>query len=121
MRIIWQGEDLGEWRGKPKLKEQRRIKDELGWGPVEFLENLGEDDPYAVSIFVAIMRTRKTGEVVNLEDVDGEPEDLDIVFSDEEKKTMKDAQGKLGKDLQERVDAILAEIPTPDGAETSTP
>lgn len=124
MRIFWQDEDLGEWSGKPRLKEQRRIKDELQMGPNEFLEAVGNDDPYAVSMFIAIMKSRKEGAPVYLEDVDGEPDDLRTVLSEREKaeaqRRIEEIESKLGKEIADQLRAKISTDVSPTSTEPSS-
>jgi hypothetical protein len=85
MRIKFQGEDLGEWKGAPRLKEARLVKQKLGLLPQQFAEAVSEMDPDAMSMMVSLLYTR-AGKQVALEDIDGEFTDFDIELTDEEKR-----------------------------------
>lgn len=85
MYIKFKGEDLGEWRGAPRIKEARLIKRTLGLLPGEFGNAVGEMDPDALGLLVSILYSRK-GKDIPFEDVDGEILDFQIELSDEEKR-----------------------------------
>jgi hypothetical protein len=94
VKILFKGEDLGHWSGLPTLQEARRIKQELNVTPMKFVEMLGEMDGDATCMLVAILKTRKDpSNPVNLEDVEGEFDDLEQI-RDAEELAEAEAEGK---------------------------
>lgn len=121
MRVQWKGEDIGEWNGKPRLAESRRIKAELGMLPGEFLDALKLNDPDAVCMLIAMLKTRMDpSSPMYLEDIDGDPDELQVTLSDAERAALKGQRDALvdavGKDA---ADLILGSPSTSD-SETST-
>ncbi len=103
MLIKWQGHDLGNFSGQPRVQEARMIKAELGMLPLEFGEAMNAGDPDAVSMLVAIMQARATGRPVNWRDVEGEFDDFETELTDEELATVnaqlaENGQDPVGKD-----------------------
>lgn len=90
MRLKFKGEDLGEFSGKPTIKECRRIKQELKMLPMQFQMALDGADPEAMCLLVAIMKKRK-GEDIDWEEIDGEMDDFVVQYNAEEKQKMRDA------------------------------
>jgi hypothetical protein len=85
MRIIFKKQDLGEWRGAPRLKEARTVKHRLGMLPEEFNDAITRMDPDALCMLISLLKYRN-GEQVSYEEIDGEYEDFDVQLSEEEKK-----------------------------------
>lgn len=106
MRIKFQGEDLGEWTGAPRLKEARMIKSTLGMLPGVFAEAVSEMDPDALSMLVALLKTRN-GTHTAYSDVDGEITEFDVVLSDDEKRM---AAEQENAQISPMIVAILKEL-----------
>lgn len=84
MHIKFKGEDLGEWKGAPRLKEARIVKQKVGLLPQEFVEAVSVMDPDALCMLVSLMYARN-GKVVPYETIDGEYEDFQVELSETEK------------------------------------
>lgn len=85
MRIKFKGRDLGEWKGAPRLKEARLVKQKIGLLPQEFIESVSQMDPDALCMLVSLMYGRNN-EQVSYDSIDGEYEDFELELSDEEKR-----------------------------------
>jgi hypothetical protein len=90
VQVFWQKRDLGEFRGMPRLKEARKIRSMTGLLPEQWFNGLEQGDPDCFVSLVVIMLSRN-GEEVRFDSVDGEYDDLDIIFSEEEKKKQANA------------------------------
>lgn len=94
MHIKFKGEDLGEWRGAPRLKEARLVKQKLGMLPQEFVEAVSAMDPDAMAMLVSLLYARN-GKVVPFEAIDGEYEDFQAEPTDEEKRQAAEGEAAL--------------------------
>lgn len=99
MQVTFKGEKLGEWTGKPTLKEARQLKRDLGFLPNDFSAALNNQDPDAMSWLVALLIARKAGtdvaQGIDWEDIDGDYDDIEV---------------ELNKDEEEELLAVLAEM-----------
>jgi hypothetical protein len=88
MQVTFKGEKLGEWTGKPTLKEARQLKRDLGLLPNDFAAALNDQDPDAMSWLVALLIARKAGadvaQGIDWEDIDGNYDDVEVEMNKEE-------------------------------------
>lgn len=94
MHIKFKGEDLGEWKGAPRLKEARLVKQKIGLLPQEFVEAVSAMDPDALCMLVSLMYARN-GKVIPYETIDGEYEDFQVEPSEEEKRQAAESDAAL--------------------------
>ncbi len=106
MYIKFKGEDLGEWRGAPRIKEARLVKRTLGLLPGEFGNAVGEMDPDALGLLVSILYSRK-GKDIPFEEVDGEILDFQIELSEEEKRQAAEQEAAV---VSPAISAALKEL-----------
>jgi hypothetical protein len=102
--VKWQGRELGEFRGMPRIKEARKIRSMTGLLPEQWLNGLEQGDPDCFVSLVVIMLSRN-GEEVRFDSIDGEYDDLDISFSEEEKK--KQAEAAAEQSINPTISRIL--------------
>lgn len=116
MRIKFKGKDLGEWKGAPRLKEARLVKQTIGLLPQDFIEAVSQMDPDALCMLVSLMYTRN-GQLVSYEEIDGEYEDFELELSDEEKRQAAEQETAV---LSPAITAALRELGVnPDPAHVS--
>lgn len=86
MRIKWKGEDLGEF-DRMSLKEARYVKHAIGMLPSDFDRHLEKSDPDCIAVLVAIMYRRQDKDC-DWEELDGDINDLFVVYTEAEKAQM---------------------------------
>lgn len=119
MRIMFKGENLGEWDGNPTLREAREIKKELGLLPTEFGQALTDSDPDAVSMFLSMMLTR-AGKPIRWDEVDANADDLEAVpTNDAEREAVEAAQAAARKAAGEPDEESGKEPATPNATPAS--
>lgn len=110
MQVKFKEETLGEWTGKPSLKEARQLKRDLGMLPGEFSEAMQNQDPDAMCWLIALLRARKNGadvsQGIGWEEVDGDYNDLTITLNQDEQIQLAEVVAEMEKSRKESGEAL---------------
>lgn len=110
MQVKFKDEALGEWTGKPSLRESRQLKRDLGMLPGEFSQALNDQDPDAMSWLVALLIARKNGvdvsQGIGWEDIDGNYDDIEIELNKDEEAQLLEVLAEMEKSRQQEGEAL---------------